>query len=671
MEANKASTTRALLIVTLVLAFVAQYYFAEKREYMWDGLALYVIAGVVFARVIRRVEPAQRASPGLAWQDVWSHVWQGFGRSGGRAAVFGAGALLIAAVAGSAGQRSAGDPEYDLLVLWIVGIGLLVASLMDWHALARSLRGLPAWLGSLGPEAVLVVAIVAGAFAVRVVDLSNIPYIIHGDEGAMGLEAINVMEGRRTSPFVTGWFGNPTLYFFVQAGFLGLFGVNVFGLRFSSTIASTATVAVLYLYARRYHGRWMAILASTYYATFHFAVHYGRLAINNVWDPLFALGMYYLTTRGIESKRLGYLVAAGVVTGLSIYFHAGARLISIILVVYLAYWYWRERERFDARGVAHLVIFAAVALLVALPLLRFFVTHSNDMMAPWTRKALFASSGGAPSRIETMMQTTGKSRSAIMVDQVLKSFLAFNYYHDPTFFYRPAMPLLQFVPAIFFILGFVYALTNWRRREHFVLLLWLALVLIFGSVLLENPPSSHRILLTMPPVTILVVLGLKKVAVYALSLARQPRSVAVAASLVLVLLLGYQSLSFYFGEYTPHNAFSNVNDELANHLGKYLGALGSDYQCYFFGAPRVYHNHPPIRFFGRDVVTVDVLHHLQDAAGGPFPVLVNPEKDAVFAFLPERQGELAVVRRYYPEGLLREFRGAQGSILFVAYEVDL
>ena len=33
----------------------------------------------------------------------------------------------------------------------------------------------------------------------------------------MGLEAYHVLRGTRTNPFVTGWFSNPTLYFFMQA----------------------------------------------------------------------------------------------------------------------------------------------------------------------------------------------------------------------------------------------------------------------------------------------------------------------------------------------------------------------------------------------------------------------------------------------------------------------
>ena len=44
----------------------------------------------------------------------------------------------------------------------------------------------------------------------------------------------------------------------------------------------------------------------------------------------------------------------------------------------------------------------------------------------------------------------------------------------------------------------------------------------------------------------------------------------------------------------------------------------------------------------------------------------------MFIFVPERRGELDVVRRVYPDGLLREVRDhEQGEILFIAYEVTM
>ena len=49
---------------------------------------------------------------------------------------------------------------------------------------------------------------------------------------------------------------------------------------------------------------------------------------------------------------------------------------------------------------------------------------------------------------------------------------------------------------------------------------------------------------------------------------------------------------------------------------------------------------------------------------------MDASRRAVFVFLPERQGDLEIVRQVYPAGLLREFKDSKGRLLFVSYEVE-
>ena len=71
-------------------------------------------------------------------------------------------------------------------------------------------------------------------------------------------------------------------------------------------------------------------------------------------------------------------------------------------------------------------------------------------------------------------------------------------------------------------------------------------------------------------------------------------------------------------------------------------------------------------FLAQGTEGTDVLEPLRDR-----PVFVDPAKKAVFIFLPERLGELNVIRQYYPTGLLREFkRSTDGQLLFVSYEAN-
>ena len=80
----------------------------------------------------------------------------------------------------------------------------------------------------------------------------------------------------------------------------------------------------------------------------------------------------------------------------------------------------------------------------------------------------------------------------------------------------------------------------------------------------------------------------------------------------------------------------------------------------------MFYDFPNIRYFAPDVEGMNLEQPITDSV-----TFVNPDRDAVFIFLPERITEFDVVRRTYPTGLKREFKDQRGQILFVSYEVDI
>ncbi len=653
--------TLALLIASLGLGLGAQYYLVKKSPPIWDGVFLYLVAILVFVWASARLEarPArEEAAPSAS--TLWQELWQALRCSPLRLAVLAVGVGIAVSVTSASSSRAPNQPCWDLLAFWAVAIVVVISSLADWAALPALARRVWAGLRKPSPELVLIAALALATFLLRAVNLNGIPFVLSGDEAEMGMEAVAVLEGRRTNPFVTGWLSHPTLFFFMQAGFLRLLGVTVQALRLPSAIISGLTVIFFYLLARRLFGRLIAIGAAIYFTAYHYGIHFGRLAINNIWDPFFAVASFYFLIRGMDHKRLSDMLAAGVFLGLAVYFYMGARLIPIILLTYLAYNMLRAR-RFLRAHLARLILCALVAFVIAMPILAFFRAHPNDMMARWNMMGIFPSGW-----VEQEMQRTGKTMLAVVFGQFLKAALAYNYYPDPTFWYHPGIPLLQFVASVFFIFGLTYAVGQWRKREYFLIVIWLLLVLIFGGMLLENPPTSPRLVLSIPPVVLLMTIGVVRVAGLLQRALQRSRETMIAATLIVVLALSYQSLHFYFGKYTPSHEFAGQNTEVADRLGKYLRVLGPGYQCYFFGPPRIYFRMATVPYLARGVEGMDVKEPIRDSVE-----FVNPDRDAVFVFLPERRNELDVVLRYYPSGQLREFRNQKNEILFVAYEVQL
>jgi len=657
MDAKQKRFTLVLLGLSILVALSAQYYLVHKRDFMWDGLFLYLVAMLLFGWAASRIEGV--AARGTVKLELWEGFWQALRGSVVRLGVLLAGLGLGAYVAVASGGRSQAKPFWDLLVLWGGSIALVIAAFVDWATLPQRIRRAAGRLLSPTPEVVLVFALAVITLLTRGTRLGSVPFILSGDEASMGLEAIGIIEGHRNNPFVTGWLSHPTLFFFLQAAFLRVFGITAWALRLPSALISSVTVVFLYLFARRFFGRWVAILSAIFFCGYHYAIHFGRLAINNVWDPFFALGAFYFLDRGLTEKRLGPMLAGGLLLGVAVYFYMGAKLIPIILLVYLAY---LALSNFDMvrENLVHLLIAALVSAVVALPLLAFYRAHPADMMARWNWVGIFPSGW-----VTAEMARTGKTALGVFSGQFLKAVLAFHFFPDPTFWYRPGVPLLLFFPAVFFVFGFTYAVRQWGKRGYFLLVVWFLLVIIFGGALLENPPTSPRLVLAIPPVVICVVLGVTKVAQYVEQMIGKPRRLAVALSLVLVMFASYQSAHFYFAKYTPSHEFAGLNTEVADGMGKYLRVLGPSYKCYFFGAPRMYYNFATIPFIARGVEGFDVTAPIRDNVD-----FVQPGSKATFVFLPERRSEFDVVRRFYPSGLLREFRNQKGQILFVAYEVD-
>lgn len=655
MACRRRRIALAMLAGGLCLAVLGQCAFARRGGSVWDGIVLYLAAGwLVVAAVARREAPAPRPAP---MDGLVARLYGLLGCSRPRVAALALALVGSGYAAAAAPLRPADASRYDLLVLWVGAVALSVGALVAWRSLPTHLRAAVAAFRRHPVEALLVAGLALAAFLLRAARLETIPYVLSGDEASMGLEAVGVLEGTRTNPFVTGWLSHPTLYFFLQAASLRLFGVTVTALRLPSALVAVPTLVLLYLLARSWFGRWVAGLSALFFAGYHYAIHYGRIALNNIWDPFFALGALYVGLRGIDERRPALVAVGGVFLGMAWYFYMGARLIPLVLLVGL--WLRARCARGYWRQVAPLlVVMALCALVVALPLLAHFRAAPQLLTARWKLTSMLAN--GA---LATEAQRTGRTPLSIMGTQFLKAALAFHHYPDPTFHYRPGVPLLGFAAAILFTMGLVVAARRFRRPEYGLLLAWFALVIIFGGVLLENPPSSARLVLAIPPVAIMVALG----AVEVVSLARwalgRSQAEAVVASLVVVTLITCQSAFFYFGRYTSSRVYGGANTAVAHRMGLYLRSLGPGHYCYFFGAPRMYLGFATIPFLARDLRGSDVLEPLSDPAQ-----LAPANGEPVFVLLPERAAEIEAVRRRYPAGELREFRDATGNILFTAYE---
>lgn len=508
-------------------------------------------------------------------------------------------------------------------------------------------------------ELVALLLLLGVAFALRAFNIGVVPYNVSGDEASMGIEARLVLQGEITDPFATGWLSHPTLWFFLQALSLHLFGDNVGGLRMLSVLIGTLTMPVFYLLVRPLYGRTVAVTAVVLLVFFHFHIHYSRYGLNNIADPLLGLVAFSAFLHGYRHRSWLGFALAGSVLGLALNFYMGTRLLPVLLVGVLVHqlvvqprYLWSLRWHMGVLVVGFLLGFG--------PLLTHFIQFPDSFGARLAIEGI-VQNGFLQEQLEAGNDVTG-----FLLEQAHRSFGAYTVLPDSSTHYDPGIPLLTNISAVLFLFGVGLVLLRWRRIDSMLIVAWLGGTAVFGGMLLMSPPASARYITTAPVLCLLVAIAIVQVGTIVQRSLRLPPQSLHGIITALVVTISVWNVDFYFNTYTPRNSFGGLNTEVGTELGKYLQPRDEDVQVYFFGPPRMYIGFPSIIFLAPDAAGVNVFEPI----GFPDQLPALQEgRTPLFVFLPERTAELNVVRSRFPEGQVREVVARSEDVqLYVLYE---
>ena len=638
-----------LLIIGLVFALLGQFYFAYKREYVWDGVLCWCIAVCSFGLLLWRTTRQKRGAVGLrpsAWTSVrWLRALAAIG-----------GFWLVLWAGAMARQPERTDFGYPLWI-WLAGVSCFVAAFVPSFSIKEQSRCLRRWFHNHWRDVVALTVLLLMALATRAIDLEHVPANLGGDEGTQGVAALELLRPPLGNPFSTGWFSVPTMSFLAYGVSMRIFGESVAGLRALSALAGTATVLTTFLLAQELWGRRVAWMAAVAFAFSHYHIHFSRLGSNQIFDGLCMTLSLWLLARALRLRQAIHFTLAGAVIGLGWYGYFGARLVGIVAICYLA-WRLAVEHHFLHRYGRLLVVLLGAALVVLGPFLLHYANHPHELMSRSREVSIFASGW-----LEREQVITGRTAASLLLQQFWKSISAFNYTLDPTFWYLASIPTLDFVSGLFFVLGLLWAMMRCRWPNNGLLMMWFWLGLGLGWVMTENPPSSQRMTVLAPALALLVGLGLD----WLIELGQRVLGSnwdRVAAMLLFVIAV--LNLRYYFLVYTPTRVYGNPNAEIATELGRYLAAQADDHIVHFHAQPFIYWNFGTLAFLARGVEGVDV-----PAVGeGEWP---EPDLDrgVRFVFLVDRLAELDMIRQQYPDGQATSvFSKSDDRLLYVLYQVD-
>ncbi len=338
------------------------------------------------------------------------------------------------------------------------------------------------------------------AAALRLPALPGVPPGLHYDEAANAILAGDIgLRGERPL-FISSYTGKEALFFYLAGALMRLVGESVFSLRLTAAFVGLLTVAATYWLGREMLAdRRQALLAAALLAVSFWHVLFSRLGFRAITEPLLQALALAALFRGLRRADRRWLIAAGVLLGLSAYTYLAARLFPVLLIFGLLPLLFNAGSW--PKRWSQLALVAGIAFLTVLPLLSYFLDNPGSF---WVR-------------IDQVAPSTSPGGSITAVWHSLLQSWGMFFLRGDTFwrFNLPGRPLFNWIIGGFLLAGWLVCLLRYRRypydwqRSALLLLLLNPLIMILPTALATNElvPSNLRAIGLMPLIFYLPAIG--------------------------------------------------------------------------------------------------------------------------------------------------------------------
>lgn len=569
-----------------------------------------------------------------------------------------------------------------------------------WFALRSGGGHVRRFVGSTGLDWLVVLVITLVALWLRLHQLNDFLPSMHGDEGEMGelarLAWLGPESGIRPVPlplFGIGFLDHPTLFHYLQAAALSLFGNSLTGLRTLSALFGALCVPALYLLALRGWGRVAAITAAWLLAVSHLHIHYSRIALNNiqsVWAMILLVLLFvWAGERWCKADRrvgkpedagagkqpapdgsraiLLYLLA-GLTIGISQYFYYGSRLLPVIAGLYVLLLIIRRQftvAQFFSLGLATILPYAPLIYLYSRNWQSFLNrTQGVSSFSPEGMAQILGPDADWPQQLPLLAWEQFKRNMLFFIDS-----------GDRSSFYLQDLPPFDTLTVVLFWLGLGLLLARIRRFSHQALFVWGSVGLLLGGILTTGSPYGPRLIVMVPAMFVIAALPLQSLAtaLYQLwpSAARWVLGLLLAVIGLGTLQVNYTTYFDSYQRFTPNLMPISMAHTIREH--------SATDTFYIYGVPNFYAEYSVLRFITPDserynAVTVDeVAEALEVRRQAVIEASHNDETTApkgifIIALL-HRLIELDTLMQQFPGGTRQEHFSHTGQLLYVTYHL--
>ncbi|TAK96074.1 glycosyltransferase family 39 protein [Patescibacteria group bacterium] len=358
----------------------------------------------------------------------------------------------------------------------------------------------------------IVCAIVAIGFFLRIYNIDHTPPGIYPDEAVNGEDAIRSNNTGAYQWYYTANQGREGLFMNLIAFLFKYFGASILTLKFPSIFFGTFTILGTYLLGKElFNSHRTALLAAFFTAVSFWAINFSRISFRANMLPFVLVFAFYFLFKGLRTHRKLDFVLGGLFFGLGVHTYIAFRIAPVILIIMLLVFCF-SRKRFLATYWPNILTFIIATLIVASPMLYTFWKHPEFFESRADNVSVFSPkiNGGHP----WLMLGRG----------IFLSLEKYNFVGDMNWRHNyPPYPLLDPLTGIAFLTGLVLAVLHLLRRAfhhlkrrpytdppidvHIFLLVWFLVMLAPEFLTAEGLPHALRSIGTQPAVFLLAAAG--------------------------------------------------------------------------------------------------------------------------------------------------------------------
>jgi 4-amino-4-deoxy-L-arabinose transferase-like glycosyltransferase len=530
------------------------------------------------------------------------------------------------------------------LPLWILGIILVCLSLRT-----QEKSPLPPSEPSGHGRLILLLLLIGSS--IRLFGLGNMPYVLSGDEGSVGLVGWEFVDGSRDNLLGLGWFSFPALYSWLLSLSQAIFGRTSLAIRLVSSIAGTISIAATYFAGKFIFNRKVGLIAAAWLTTFHYHVFFSRIAYNNIFDGLFLILCIGFLFRGWKNNSRSDFLSLGLLLGFSQYFYTTSHAIPIILLLWLP-WLHLRHSKVNNRS-QHLLATLIVTGSVTMPLITTYLSNPDSLTFTAGRVSLLD-----PSLIGPAAEALGTTPFGLIMEQTLVTVLGLSVGELQGIYLDSGQPMLIGLSLIIYFLGLLIILVRWRQSRSAILLIALLVSILIGGLSIQAPNSQRLILL--PPVIALTIAVFLDASQERLN-KQWPRLHLLSNVLLLASIgwMAFENLQQLFWEYYPNEHYGSLNGEVSQEMVEFLQEETPGVDIYFIGGNRMQFDSIPSITYLAPALQGESIERLEDLS---LPSSIH--RRTLFIILPEQRPTLEILASTYPESSIIARYNRHGRLLF-------